>query len=49
MQEGNSDINRILYIPFTTMGDLKDTRYLDSIWFKYETPRMKGWNSPCAL
>ncbi|HTR67769.1 MAG TPA: ABC transporter permease [Terriglobales bacterium] len=38
MQEGNDDINRVVYIPFTTMGDLKDTHYLDSIWFNYETP-----------
>jgi len=38
MQEGESDINRIIYIPFTTMSDLKDTHYLDSIWFNYETP-----------
>ena len=38
MQEGNDDINRTIYIPFTTMGDLKDTHYLDSIWFTYQTP-----------
>lgn len=38
MQEGNDDINRTVYIPFTTMSDLKDTHYLDSIWFTYETP-----------
>jgi putative ABC transport system permease protein len=38
MQEGNSDINRTLYIPFTSMGDLKDIHYLDSIWFTYATP-----------
>src|SRR5437764_1785480 len=38
MQEGNSDINRTIYIPFTSMGDLKDTHYLDSIWFNYQTP-----------
>src|SRR5216684_4150404 len=38
MQEGNDDINRVLYVPFTTMSDLKDTHYLDSIWFTYETP-----------
>jgi putative ABC transport system permease protein len=38
MQEGNDDINRIVYIPFTTMSDLKDTHYLDSIWFSYSTP-----------
>ncbi|MBA3914298.1 MAG: ABC transporter permease [Acidobacteriales bacterium] len=37
MQSGNDDINRVIYVPFTTMGDLKDTRYLDSIWFNYET------------
>ncbi len=37
MQEGDDDINRIVYIPFTTMSDLKDTHYLDSIWFNYET------------
>lgn len=39
MQEGNSDINRVVYIPFTTMSALKDTRYLDSIWFNYQTPQ----------
>jgi putative ABC transport system permease protein len=38
MQEGNDDINRVVYIPFTTMGDLKDTHYLDTIWFNYNTP-----------
>ncbi len=38
MQEGNDDINRVVYIPFTTMSNLKDTKYLDSIWFNYQTP-----------
>ena len=38
MQEGNDDINRVVYVPFTTMSDLKDTHYLDSIWFNYQTP-----------
>jgi putative ABC transport system permease protein len=38
MQEGDDDINRAVYVPFTSMGDLKDTHYLDSIWFNYETP-----------
>src|SRR5579872_3473462 len=38
MQEGNDDINRVVYIPFTTMGDLKDTHYLDTIWFTYQMP-----------
>ncbi len=38
MQEGDDDINRVVYVPFTTMSDIKDTHYLDSIWFNYETP-----------
>lgn len=41
MQEGNDDINRVVYIPFTTMSDLKDTHYLDTIWFNYETPEFE--------
>jgi putative ABC transport system permease protein len=36
MQEGNDSINKLIYIPFSTMGDLKDTRYLDGIWLDYE-------------
>jgi len=28
----------VVYIPFTTMSDLKDTHYLGSIWFNYQTP-----------
>ena len=42
MQEGNSDINRVVYIPFTTMSDLKDTHYLDTIWFNYQTPQYES-------
>src|SRR6476661_5007934 len=38
MQEGNDDINRTIYVPFTSMGDVKDTHYLDTIWFNYQTP-----------
>ncbi|MFZ0770031.1 MAG: ABC transporter permease [Candidatus Sulfotelmatobacter sp.] len=41
MQEGNDDINRVVYIPFTTMSDLKDTHYLDTIWFNFETPEFE--------
>jgi len=37
MQGGDSDINRVVYIPFTTMADLKDIHYLDRIWVNYET------------
>jgi len=38
MQEGNDDINRVVYIPFSTMNDLKSTHYLDTMWFNYQTP-----------
>jgi putative ABC transport system permease protein len=38
MQEGNDDINRVIYVPFSTMSDLKSTHYLDTIWFNYSTP-----------
>jgi putative ABC transport system permease protein len=37
MQEGDNNINRLIFVPFTTMGDVKDTHYLDAIWFNYET------------
>lgn len=36
MQEGDDNINRVVYIPFSTMGDLKDTQYLSAIWINYE-------------
>ena len=35
MQESDDDINRQIYIPFNTMSDLKDTQYVDGIWFSY--------------
>jgi len=36
MQEGeDNDRNRQIYIPFSTMSDIKDTKYLDGIWFNY--------------
>src|ERR1035437_6646574 len=38
MQAGDDNINRVIYVPFTTMSGVKDTHYLDSIWFHYETP-----------
>jgi putative ABC transport system permease protein len=37
MQAGDDNINRTSYVPFSTMGDLKNTQYVDSIWFSYET------------
>jgi len=36
MQEGDDDINRVVYIPFSAMGDLMDTKYLNGIWISYE-------------
>ena len=36
MQEGeDNDRNRQIYIPFSTMSDIKDTKYLDAIWVSY--------------
>jgi putative ABC transport system permease protein len=35
MQESEDDINRQIYIPFNTMSDIKDTEYLDGMWFSY--------------
>jgi putative ABC transport system permease protein len=35
MQEGDNDRNRTIYVPFNTMSDLKDTKYLDGIQFNY--------------
>lgn len=36
MQEGDDNINRVTYIPFPTMGDIKDTKYLDGMWMSYK-------------
>jgi putative ABC transport system permease protein len=35
MQEGDDNINRIIYIPMSTMGDLKDPKYLDGVWMNF--------------
>jgi putative ABC transport system permease protein len=35
MQEGDDDINRTIYVPFSTMSDLVDTKYLGGVWFSY--------------
>ena len=35
MQEGDDNINRIVYIPFSTIGDLKDIKYIDGIWMNF--------------
>jgi putative ABC transport system permease protein len=37
MQEGaDSDRNRQVYIPFSTMSDLTDTKYLGGMWFNFQ-------------
>jgi putative ABC transport system permease protein len=36
MQEGDDNINKVAYIPFSVMSDIRDTRYLDGIWLDYE-------------
>ena len=36
MQEGDSDVNRLVYVPFTTIGDLTDTHYINGFWLDYE-------------
>jgi putative ABC transport system permease protein len=36
MQEGDNDINRLIYVPFSTMSDLTDPHYLNAIWLDFE-------------
>ncbi|HXZ79124.1 MAG TPA: ABC transporter permease [Terriglobales bacterium] len=36
VQDGDDNDNRMLIIPFTTMGDLKDIRYLQGLFIEYE-------------
>jgi putative ABC transport system permease protein len=38
MQEGDSNINKVHYIPFETMGDLKNTEYINALIMNYDTP-----------
>lgn len=43
MQEGgNDDSNRIVLIPFNTMADLKDIKYIDGMWMDYDTFAFTG-------
>lgn len=35
MVEGENNINTAVWIPFSTMSDLKDTTWIDGIWFNY--------------
>jgi putative ABC transport system permease protein len=38
MMEENGDFNRNrqIYVPFSTMSDIKDTKYLDEVWLTYQ-------------
>jgi len=36
MQEGDNDINRTIYIPYSTMDVLQDNYYINGIWLDYE-------------
>ena len=36
MQEGDSDMNRIVYVPFNSMDTMKDNFYLNGIWMDFE-------------
>jgi putative ABC transport system permease protein len=36
MQEGDNDINRLIYVPFSTMSDLTDPHYLNGMWLDFE-------------
>jgi putative ABC transport system permease protein len=40
MTEEENNVNRTVYIPFNTMGDLKDLKYLDGIWMSYHGEHM---------
>ena len=40
MQEGKTTIKTALIVPFATMSDIKDTKYLDGIWFNYTGDHM---------
>jgi len=35
-QEGDNSVNKAMYIPASAMGYLRDTYYVDGIWFDYE-------------
>ena len=41
MTEDEDNINRVVHIPFKTMGDIKDLKYLDGIWMSYRGDHMR--------
>ena len=36
MAEEEDDVNRSVFVPRSTMSDIKDIKYLDQIWFSYQ-------------
>lgn len=36
MQEGDNDINRMVYVPYTSFSTLMDTKYIGGIWMDFE-------------
>jgi len=48
MQEADDEHQPTIYIPFTTMSDVKDTHYLDSIWFKLRNARVREIRTGCS-
>ncbi len=34
-QQGDNNINRVVYIPFPTLSDFRDTHYIDMIWIDF--------------
>ena len=34
-QQGDNNINRVVYIPFPTLSDFRDTHYVDMIWIDF--------------
>jgi putative ABC transport system permease protein len=40
MQEGDDDINRQIRIPFNTMSDFRNLKYIDGIWLTYNGDHM---------
>ena len=35
MQESDDNLNRVVDIPFSTMSEIKDSKYIDGIWLSY--------------
>lgn len=45
MAQPGDDRNKRIYIPFSAMGDIRDTHYLDQIWVGYDIPDYEGIES----